>query len=196
MTTTTPCIGKISVMFNPRNRYAAATRICATCPVELRDACLFRALAFEVDQPKRWGVFGGALPVDRERIASALGVDGIRRRLLRAERALAKALAGAGLTPFVECRVAQCRGCEAEIRQPRAGRPQEWCTSACMQRHTVDRAAAARVARARWAALSEAERERRLQGMRARWAARGPAERAELARRRREQRAARRAAAA
>jgi len=82
----------------------------------------------------------------------------------------------------------KCRGCRAVIRQPRAGRPQRWCSRLCYQRATRDRAADAARNRGRWAELAETERDQRRAAMRARWAALSAQERAELAARRRQRR--------
>lgn len=48
------------------NRTALA--VCESCPV--RRACLDFALAVEGDWP-RWGIYGGTVPRDRQRIARA-----------------------------------------------------------------------------------------------------------------------------
>lgn len=177
-------------MFDPRKRYAAAKALCASCPVEMRDACLFRALTEEIGQPRRWGVFGGLNPADRRRIDGALGPAEITRRYEASEAALRTALVVDQWTPTPpELRYLDCRGCGSLIRQPRAGALRRFCRS-CRKRRNAE------IERDRWLRLSEEERQRRRDAMRARWASRTPAQRAEVYRRQRERRAAKRRAAA
>lgn len=185
------CASNLDVMFD-RTKGTQARSFCATCPVA--EICLWTAMVAEIDQPYRYGVFGGLSAAQRTR----LGLDVAD---VEAEDRLAHALAvwSPAPRPSLEPpwsphqntryrRPRKCKGCRAPIRQPRAGRPQVWCSSVCQNRATRDRAAEADRKRAEWTGLPEYAKERRRAAMRARWASLSDEQRAELAARRRRQR--------
>ena len=60
------CRGKTSVMFGAE---AAARSLCARCPV--REVCLWSTLCRE-EQGGRFGVAGGASPIERDRVAESM----------------------------------------------------------------------------------------------------------------------------
>lgn len=165
------CIGHTDMMFDPARTDEALAR-CAICPVA--EQCLQATMAAEAGEPYRYGVAGGYGPLDRERMAA--GNKPLRHRK--------------PLRPKITYRPwRKCKGCKAPIRQPRAGRPQVWCRSACQWRTIRDRQVDAAKARQRWSSFSDDEKEARRQAMRERWARLTPEERAELAAKRRTRRA-------
>jgi hypothetical protein len=173
-------------------RRGQARALCAGCPVAA--VCLWTAMAAEADEEYRYGTAGGLGPLQRRRLAELVPRTEAAARLGEALAAWeAQPAPQAPRTPWRPPTPAyrpwrKCRGCQAVIRQPRAGRPQLWCSSRCYQRSTRDRTADAARNRGRWAQLPETERERRREAMRARWAALSAQERAELAARKRQRR--------
>ena len=173
-------------------RRAEARALCAGCPVAA--VCLWTAMAAEADEPYRYGTAGGMGPLHRRRLAERIDRGEVDEQLARALALWASAPHSASArVPWRPAAPSyrpwrKCRGCKAVIRQPRAGRPQLWCSARCYQRSTRDRAADAARNRGRWARLPETARDQRRAAMRARWAALGVEERAELAARRRQRR--------
>lgn len=138
---------------------------------------------------------GGAGPLQRRRLAGELSRADIEGRLAAAVTAWRDEPSRPASTPWTLPRPRyrpwrMCKGCKASIRQPRAGRPRVWCSSACQWRTTRDRAVDAARNRQRWAQLPESAKEQRRVAMRARWAALSAQERAELAAQRRQRRPA------
>lgn len=191
------CRGRVALMYDSR-RSQEALALCGVCPVA--QVCLWSAMVGEAGDPYRYGLAGGLGQARRRRLSETMSPDEVAARF---ELALGAWERGehAGTTPpgrpVVPAyrRRRRCRGCEAIVRQPRAGRPQEWCSSACRQRATVDRAEAASAQRRRWTALPEEAKERKRAAMRQRWSTLDAEARADLAARRRTRRAMRRQAA-
>jgi hypothetical protein len=185
------CSSRTNLMYDHARR-AEARALCAGCPVAA--VCLWSAMAVEVDEPYRYGRAGGLGPLQRRRLAERVDRAGVDEQLARALALWAsKPDLAPARTPWRPPPPAyrpwrKCRGCKAVIRQPRAGRPQLWCSPRCYQRATRDRIADAARNRGRWAELAETARDKRRAAMRARWAALSPNERAELAARRRQRR--------
>jgi WhiB family redox-sensing transcriptional regulator len=71
------CIGAPQIVFFPTDRkftsktWAAARRLCATCPVT--EQCLAIALAVDPTDDK-WGMFGGMTPSERRAHRRTVGV--------------------------------------------------------------------------------------------------------------------------
>lgn len=165
-------------MFN-HNRRCEARALCAACPVAA--ICLWSAMAAEVDEEYRYGMAGEAwglssasawpsAPLDPRPTTSSprpWRYGTLKPRPLRPSRRGAP-----GVPAYRPWR--KCRGCKAVIRQARAGRPRLWCSRACRQRATRDRAADAARNRGRWAALPESVRDQRRAAMRARWGPSAP----------------------
>lgn len=181
------------------HRRAQAAALCARCPVDR--ICLWATLAAEaLDEPYRHGVAGGLGPTARARLVAGITRGGIGEELAAALEAGPRRLGVPDLaaqppraTRYRRRR--RCKGCPATIRQPRAGRPQLWCCSACQQRATRDKALDAARSRQRWATMAPEAKERRRAAMAARWAALSPEERqARTDRLRRQRQQARRAA--
>ena len=191
------CVGRTDLMYDHARR-AEAKALCAACPVG--PLCLWAAMAAEVDEPYRYGIAGGLGPLQRRRLADRVPRSDMAEQLGQALAAWGAQEAPApARTPWRPPAPAyrprrRCRGCKAVIRQPKAGRPQRWCSSACRGRTVRDRSVDASRNRRRWAELPEEAREARRAGMRARWAALSAQERAELASRRRQRRQQARAA--
>ncbi len=186
------CTGHTEAMFDHARR-GQARALCAVCPVV--DVCLWTTMAAEAADPYpyRYGTAGGLGPLQRQRLANRLDPGDINARLWAALARWGAGETSAPPTPWRPPAPAYrprrtCRGCATIIRQPRAGRPQLWCSPRCYQRGTVDRGLDAARNRGRWAELPEAAKARRRQAMRARWAALSDDQRAELASRRRQRR--------
>lgn len=193
------CVGQTALMYDHAQR-AQAQALCASCPVLA--ICLWATMAAEGNEPHpyRYGTAGGLGPLQRRRLAARLSpvdIDAHRVAAMAAWRAEPRRAASFSSwrppAPRYRSR-RKCRGCDAVIRQPRAGRPQLWCSSACQWRTTRDRVADATRSRQRWAQLPATAKDRRRAAMRARWAALSARDRAEVAAQRRHRRLAARVA--
>jgi hypothetical protein len=184
------CAGETSLMFDhPSDLRAKA--LCRACPV--LDVCLWSTMVDEAAEEFRYGRAGGLRPAERRKLAAAIPRT-------TAEDRYRQALAAWRLAPRPQPPTwtapralryrpwRKCRACKTTIIQPRAGRPQRWCSSACYQRSTRDRPADAARNRQRWAELDEDTKEARRATMRVRWARLSAEERAELAARKRQRR--------
>lgn len=186
------CIGHTQVMFDHARRVEARA-LCAACPVV--DVCLWSTMAAEAAAPYPYcyGTAGDLGPLQRQGLADRLGPGDISARLTTALTRWGAGEPSQPPAPWPPPAPSyrprrKCRGCATMIRQPRAGRPQLWCSPRCYQRGTADRDLDAERARRRWNELPEAVKVRRREAMRARWAALSDDERAELASRRRQRR--------
>lgn len=192
------CAGRTALMYDHARR-GEAKALCAGCPVAT--VCLWATIAAEADDPHpyRYGVAGGAGPLQRRRLAGDLSRSDIEARLAAAVATWREEPSRPASTPWTPPRPRyrpwrKCKGCKAPIHQPLAGRPQLWCCSACQWRTTRDRALDAARNRQRWAQLPEDAKEQRRMAMRARWAALSAPGRAQLAAQRRQRRQQARAA--
>ena len=168
-------------MYDHRRR-AQAAALCARCPVDR--ICLWSTLAAEaLDEPYRHGVAGGIGPAARARLAASTTPAEIAAQLAAALEAGPRRLAVPHIAALPAARAGRyrrprrCKGCPTTIRQPRAGRPQLWCSPACYQRATRDKALDAARSRQRWATMAPEAKERRRAAMAARWAALSPEQR-------------------
>ena len=174
------------------SRRAQARALCVGCPVAA--VCLWSAMAAEAAEAYRYVIAGGLGAPQRRRLDERISRADVDKQLaqemaLWASRPAVEPTRAPWRPPTPAYRPwRKCRGCPAIIRQPRAGRPQLWCTQRCYQRSTRDRVADAARNRRRWAELPEATREQRRAAMRARWAGLSAQERAELAARKRQRR--------
>lgn len=132
------CAGQTGLMYEHARR-AEAKALCASCPVAA--VCLWSTMAAEADEPHpyRYGTAGGLGPLQRQRLADRLSRAEVDARLAEALAIWPSEASGAASTPppprYRPWR--KCRGCTAVIRQPRAGRPQLWCSSACQWRTSL-----------------------------------------------------------
>jgi hypothetical protein len=174
-------------------------------------------MATEALDEYRYGLAGALGPMQRQRLAAALSRTDIEHRLAEAlaewqGRATPQPEApSTWRPPRVKNRPwRKCRGCKATILQPKAGRPQVWCSTRCHQRHRDHEKDAARARQhwaelpaevresrraaeaarnlQRWHELPEEVRETRRAAMRDRWANLSAGDRAEAAARKRRRR--------